>query len=135
MFEVDINFMAVLAATVVSMVVNVLWFSPFLFGNAINKLAGEDCPGNATALQLIGGAVTSFLTAVLLAYFIELTAVADPVEAVIMALALWLGFSTTTLFAAILWKRMPFKFFLIRSGFYLVTYVLMSVVITLITYR
>jgi hypothetical protein len=141
MFEVDINFLAVLAAAVVSIVIGSLWYSPLLFGKKWIELSGI-CKGQVDEAKKAGmgkyyamAFVNSFIIATLLAYFIELTAVADLVEAAIMGAAAALGFSATTLLSSVIWEKKPFALYLINTGHYLVSYVLMSVIVTLITYR
>ncbi len=129
MFEVDINFIAVVAAAVLAMVIGALWYSPLLFGKNM-----KDCE-KPTLIKRLAAFFNCLVVALVLAYFIELTAVADITEAAILAAAIWLGFIATTLISGVIWGKETLKVHLIVAGYYLVSYVAMSILITWITYR
>lgn len=128
MIITSVNWWAVIAATVVNMVLGSLWYSRMLFGTAWMKLSGVD-PQKATAgrnrayfLML----VTAFITAFLLAVFVGTIGAATAMEGALIGFLLWLGFVATTMSASVLFEGRPVALYAINASYHLVAFVFMG---------
>lgn len=113
----SVNYLAVLAAAVGSMVVGYLWFGP-LFGKQWMKLTGMKEMGDKSqmAQTYILAYVGAALSAYVLAIFLSLTNMTTLTGALMLALWVWLGFQATIMLAGVLWYRQSWNlYFLLVS--------------------
>ncbi len=127
----DINYWAVLAGAVASMVIGSVWYGP-LFGRKwmeINELNPDDVAKREAmqkeAMPLYGVQfVLSLLQLYILAHFIQGWTEVSGVE---NAVWIWLGFVMPTVAGFAMWNAKPNKvkwaMFLISSGYQLVNFV------------
>lgn len=128
----EVNYWAVLAGALSSMVIGSIWFGP-LFGKkwiAINGLKPEDIVKREAmqkaALPLyIVQFVLSLLQLYILAHFIQGWKEVSGIE---NALWIWLGFVMPTVAGLAMWNMQPTKvkwaLFLISSGYQLVSFLM-----------
>src|SRR6266513_1750644 len=93
--DVDINYVAVLAAAVVNMVVGMAWYSESLFGKSWSKLTGrsmDDMRGSGAGPGYAIAAVGALLQAYILAHFVQYAAANTVSEGAITGFWIWLGF-------------------------------------------
>lgn len=130
MFE--INFVAVIAATVAAFMMGAVWNS-VLFGNMIMKLqdpswdASEDT--RPPMWKLFIEFVRCFIVAFVLAYFVVQFDVAGWVGAVQLGALVWIGFPAMILLGAVLWENEPWKLAAIHVGDWLVKLLLVAVIL------
>lgn len=137
--EVDINYLAVLAATASSVVLGFLWFGP-LFGKQWMRAIGVPMPGEITkamkqsmmrSYALV--AVSSFIMAAVLAhalfYVSYFTDVYDIATGVTTALWAWLGFVVPATLGTVLWESRSWRYWFITAGFWLVALVAAGVIL------
>lgn len=126
----DLNVWAVLVATLTTMVLGFLWYSPALFGNAWMKQIGlkkEDISGGSpltyvfTALTALGGA---FILALLFTMSDDQTIGTGVALGLLVGLSIALKVGMNYLF-----ESRTFKLFLITSGYHLVSYAIAGIVI------
>lgn len=125
----DINYLAVMIATIVTMLLGFLWYSPVLFGNAWVKLIGlkkEEMSGGPltyvlTALTALGGC---YLLALLLTLPNERTIAAGVTIGLIIGLSISVKIGMNYLFEK---KSLPL--FFVTIGYHLVTYLLAGIII------
>lgn len=133
----EINYLAVLGAAVVSIVLGMIWYSPGVFGKAwmagiglgeerMNQLKARGM-GRIYALAFLG----SFIMAYVLAHFVAIWGVSDVFESFQLAFWTWLGFVATTMLGQVLWEGKTFKVYLINSVYYLAAIYLMTLVFVL----
>lgn len=129
MFEV--NFLAVLASAVLSMVIGFLWYSPILFAKPWMKLSGltpEKMKALKSQMPKIYG--TSFIASLVLAFvlanLLSLTNTVTLMEALTLGFWVWLGFVATTMLNSVLYEGKPVKLYLINTGYYLVLILAMA---------
>lgn len=124
----EINFIGVLVATVIGMLLGALWYSPILFGNAWMKCIGKtpETLGKST-IPMIGSIFASLITALGVSFLFSLINVSSLTTAV--GIGTTLGF--LIIFPAMLsdnlfcgWGN---KLLLIQSGYRAVSVTLMSV--------
>lgn len=126
----DINFPAVVAATIIQMVLGMVWYGP-IFGKQWMALTGmteeKGKAGMKRAMTI--GVSASFITAFIMAGMLAATGVDSAKHAVKMAIVLWLGFNLTVEMHGIAWEQRPVKLMWINVGYSLVNFVLVAVVL------
>ncbi len=116
-----VNWLAVLVAGVVAMVVGYLWYGPF-FGKAWLRLSGVNeqeakaGAGKAYPQMFVG----SLLTAFVLAVVITNLGLNTFGEGMVFAFWVWLGFIVPILFGGVLFEKKPSHLFLFNIGYQLV---------------
>src|SRR3989344_3042591 len=133
--EVSINWLAVLIAAVVNMIVGSLWYGP-IFGRAWKRMMGltdESMKSmRLSAMQaMAGGFITAIVMAYVLAHFVAVNGVADMSGALELAFWIWLGFMATVTAGSFLWENKPFKLFVLNAAEQLVALVLMAMVMVM----
>ena len=131
---VEVNFLAVLAAGVASMLVGWLWYSPMLFGNLWMKLSGVKMPSGSemkTAMMrgYIVGFLLSLLTAYVLSHFVDYTGATTTAEGAATAFWVWLGFTAPLMMGSVLWEGKPLKLWFLNAGNNLVTLLIMGMIV------
>lgn len=125
---VPINWLAVLAAVVVRMVVGGIWYSPLLFVRPWQALTGvtpetmRSGLGKAIALDL----VMSLLMAMTLANILGIAHITDWLGGALMGVWAWVGFVLATQLPLMTYENRPLKLVAINTGAILVSLVLMG---------
>jgi hypothetical protein len=129
----QVNYVGILAATVVSFVLGGLWYSPFLFGKSWQRLVKLDdatVRGGNKALIFGGAFVLSFITAFVFSMFL------GPHPS--LKLGLGAGFSAglcwvaTSFGTSYLFERRPLGLFLINGGYFTVQFTLIGLLLSVI---
>lgn len=133
-----INYLAVLVAAIVSMIVGAFWYSPMLFGKQwmewMNFAPKDmlDMKKRANASYAINF-LTLLLMAFVLAHFVDYAQATTFIEGVQLGFWVWLGFIATISLGSVLWENKPIQAYLLNAGYQLVSLVLMGVILTLWT--
>jgi hypothetical protein len=128
----EVNYWAVLIATVVTMVLGFLWYSPVLFGNAwakLRKLKMEDMSGGGAGTYVLT-ALTALIGAFLLALLVTMGEETTLVSALTVGLLIGVSISVK-IGMNYLFENAPFKLYLITIGYHLVSYAAAGVIIGL----
>ena len=127
----NINIMAVLAATVLQMILGMLWYSPAVFGTSWMKLTGMTDEKAKTGMKrgMIIGLSASFITAFVLAVILQLTGVSAVADAVKTAALLWAGFLLASEMHGVAWEQRSVKLMWINAGWSLVAFVCSAIVV------
>lgn len=115
------NYLAVLVSAIVSMVIGGLWFSPVLFGKLWMKLAGhsdKDVAGMKKKIAM--GYIIGFITTLITVWVLAWTISATGMNALTVALMIWLGFFGASKLGMVLWDNKPFSLYLILVSYDLV---------------
>lgn len=138
---VEINYIGVIVAAVISMVLGFLWYGP-LFGKPWMKEMGftkekmmEAMKQGATksyVLMAVSSLVMAFVLANVLAFSANEMGGMSVMNAVQSAFWTWLGFVATVLLGQVLWEGKSWKLYTLNAGYYLVSLVLMGVVLTML---
>jgi len=134
---IGINLWSVLAASVATMVLGFLWYSPLLFARPWTILMGYDPEDKAKLAEMQKGAgkmygisfVASLLSAAVLAKIIAVTTVNTALYGMKVGFAVWLGFVTTVQLTGVLFAKQPAKLYLINTGYQLVCYLAMGAIL------
>lgn len=129
--QMDVNYVAVLAAGVLAMVIGYLWYSPMLFGNSWMKLVGltkEKIESQKNQMPKTYSLmfVSALVMAYVLSYFIAFAGGTDIVTGAIGGFWAWLGFVATSMLSGALFTNKPMKLYVIDAGYYLVLLVVMG---------
>ena len=135
--DFDLNYIAVLVAAVVSMIIGAAWYSKFLFGGMWMKLmhfsdadmakAKEKGMGKSYAL----GFVSQLVMATILGSLLKMLGASDVSSALATAFWVWLGFIATTMSHTVLWENRPWKLYGINSLYWLVGLGVMATVLVM----
>ena len=135
--DVVINYWAVLLSAFAAMIIGSLWYSPMLFGGIWMKLSGikmknarkakKKGMGKAYFLAFIG----ALIMACVLAHFLKYVGATGIGDALQLASWIWLGFIAPIQLGIVLWEGKPVKLYLINTLYYLVVFIVMSIVLVL----
>ena len=129
-----VNILAVVVASVVSMVLGMLWYGPF-FGKQwmslmkLTKLDMEKSKKKGMTTTYILAFLTTFIMSIVLGYLIELTNILSTFGGVVVGSLVWLGFLATTLAGSVLWENKPWALYFLNAGHYLLTLVVMGAIL------
>ncbi len=126
-----VNYLAVLVAAILNMVIGAFWYSPALFGKSWMELMGwkpEDAQKRmAGARQAYAVSfIASFLIAYALARIIWYAQAHSMVAGAAIGLLAWLGFVATTHGTNYLFEGRPTRLFGINTGYHLVSLIIMG---------
>lgn len=139
---IEVNYLAVLVAAVVSMVVGFLWYGPMLFGKQWAKLRGFSVGDMKKAQKEMGkwyavSFVLSLITAYVLSHVMALSVnffhYSDLMTGLTTAFWMWLGFvmpvqATATIFS----DKRNWTLFGIDTGYQLASLLVMGVVLAVL---
>ena len=128
------NYLAILVAAVVNMIIGALWYSPLLFAKpwmALNNMTPESMknvnPGPLYAQSFIAALVTYFF----LAMAIQLTSAATAIDGMKTAFCVWLGFITTVQFTANVFSPKKIQAYFLDTGYQLAAILVAGVILAL----
>lgn len=127
-FQTD--WILVVIAAVVNMVIGMVWYSKSLFGHAwakLNEMKEKDMKPKAEAM--VYGFINSLVIAYFLSFFEGNLGVTNVTDGMLVGFLLWLGFVATTQIACVIWCKKPFKLFAINTGGKLLSFLVMSGII------
>lgn len=131
-YDMPLNYLGVIIAAIVYLILGSIWYLPSLFGKHCVKteeVPQKECTLSHTIGIFAGEFVLDLVMAFVLAIFIQISQAENYVEAMIIAFWAWIGFVATTHFSAVLWGHKPLKNFFIHAGFMLIGLLAMSLVI------
>jgi len=123
----NINYLAVLTATFITMILGALWFSPILFGEKWMKMMGfteEQLKEDGSAKEMIISVFTSFVEAIVLASLIIMTGADTFFQGLHLGLMIGIGIIAMVNLSNAMFNRVPIKLWLIGSGYRLVYFMI-----------
>ena len=133
--EVPVNYLAVLVAAIVPMVLGFLWYGP-LFGKQWMAWSGVVPDAGAKAKVNIGYAV-AFVGALLMSYVLSHLIVfasaymqtSGTVAGLSTGFWVWLGFVAPVLLGHTLWEGKPWKLYFLNNSYQLLSLLIMSAIL------
>ena len=127
----DVNWLAVLAATVARFAIGGLWYSPFAFAPAWMRMVGVTPEAFKARIgrAMIADFVTGFVLAWVLANLLQFLGVNRFVSGARVSFFLWLGFIAMPFLSMTVYEARPMRLFAITSGFWLVSMLVMGGII------
>lgn len=130
--QVHLNWVAVVVAALVPMVLGAVWYAPPVFGNVWMHLIDkkpEDLPQGALprayALMFVAALVLSFVLAHVLGWANATTAISG----LRVALTVWIGFVMATSAGGYIFEGRPAKLYWLNNGFQGVALVIMGIIL------
>lgn len=135
-FNVQVNILAIIVASIVNIVVGMLWFSPMILGKQWMKLVNKrESDVHMTTTEILFTIVNAILISTginsVLQYSLMLSGLDKFPNAIATSFMITLTFVATTLFNSVIFERTRKKLFLINLSHNFVTYLLMCLVLTL----
>jgi hypothetical protein len=121
-----VNYVAVIAATLINAGLGAWWYSPAGFGKKWSALTGVDMmktpkrETNRAILIVFGGAI---MQALVLAVILNSIGATTAIEGAFAGLLLWLGFVAATSIGDDLYSRRGWKFWWLNASFFLIVLV------------
>lgn len=131
--SVDVNYIAVLVAGIISMVVGYVWYGP-AFGKTWMKLSGI-VPQNMgkeeqnkmmkknMSIMFVGALVMAYVLFHSIAFATGFMQVSGAAQGMMGGFWIWLGFIVPVMLGKVLWEGKSWKLFILDSSYYLVVLV------------
>ena len=133
----SVNFLAVVVASIASMAIGFVWYSPFAFGKTWMKLMGKSAKDmeagkKKSNMPLMMG--VNFISTLVMAYVLALFMLYSgsdwtPMQGAMAAFWAWLGFVATVTLSSVLWEGKPVKLYILNAAHYLVGMLVMGAII------
>jgi len=135
----SLNWLAILVAAIASIILGFVWYSPLLFARPWTREMGYDLNDKAKMDEMrkhAGPAYAgSFVAALIAAFTLALILHGMRAETLHFGLMasfhIWLGFVATVQFTGALFARQSMKLFAINTGYQLVCYLVMGMILAL----
>jgi hypothetical protein len=135
---VPVNYLAVLVAGILAMVIGFLWYGP-LFGKTWAAMMGfnETSMADAKAKGMTKTYVINFIAALIMAYVLAhslifasaYTSTSGVSAGLMVGFWSWIGFIVPVTLGSVLWDGKPWKLWAINAGYYLVLLLVMGVLL------
>lgn len=131
----DVNYTAVVVASVVSMIMGMVWYSKKVFGKQWMKLSGmtdkkiEEAKKRGMIKIMFMAFIATIITSIVLANIIKFMRVSDLSGGLFAGFLIWLGFIATNNLNSVLWENKPFKLYYINTGHHLVSMLVMGAIL------
>ncbi|MCB9359301.1 DUF1761 domain-containing protein [Candidatus Woesearchaeota archaeon] len=124
-----VDYIAVIVAAIVSVVLGMIYYGPQAFGKLWMKLANvkKSSSKSKMKISMLLGLIQSIVIAWVLAIFIVDTA--DIWAAGRIALLIWVGFIVTTKAGVVLWEGKSWRLWLLNIGYDVISLVAMTLVL------
>lgn len=130
MHPAQLDYIAIMAATLAGYAAGAVWFAPQVFGDAwLQALKKDREELGSPTLSMVVTFFTTLLSAIVLALVFQVANVAHVGEAVGYALLLGVGFYAATMLSDYFFCDWGLRLFFIQCGFRVTMFVLMGVVL------
>lgn len=128
MGTIELNWLAIVAAGVVNMVVGAVWYSPMLFGKIWmqeigmkdgEKMGGSEM-GKSYGITFLGALVMSVVVSAVIHYSGALTVT----DGIMMGLWLWVGFALTLPLNDVVFGKKTWKLYFLNAMYYFVVLII-----------
>ncbi len=124
----NLNWLAVIAAWLMHVIVSLAWYQPVFFGKAWVKLSGKDM--KPATRWIPAGFAAHFVCVLALALIINLANATRLLDGIALGILVSIGFVGAILAGELVWEKIPFKLFLIRLGDQILTLALAGLILT-----
>jgi hypothetical protein len=130
---IDVNYWAVVIATISTMIVGSIWYTPRVFGNYWARVAKVDMDGRNAVIPIITTLIVSFISAWVLAMATQVawTALGGSylLVALLAGVLLWAGFTAARFITHDAFEGRPAGLTILNIAHELITIVIMAVII------
>jgi Na+(H+)/acetate symporter ActP len=128
----SINIVAVLVASVLSMAIGFVWYSPKAFSSTWMKCVGitEADQNKEEMKKSMGiGFLATIISVTFIALILEIIGTSSLMEAVTVAFVLWAATALPGALHGVAWEKHPLQLVYINTGNALVTYIVGAVIL------
>ncbi|HLC37860.1 MAG TPA: DUF1761 domain-containing protein [Candidatus Norongarragalinales archaeon] len=129
----SVNYVAILAAAIASMIIGYLWYSPYLFGKIWAKESGYDAKKKGKKQDMTKAYALNYVTAVVTAFvlsqFLAISYSFTLGSAVQTAFWAWLGFIAPMQFSIVLYEQQSLKIFTFKTAYELLSLAVMAAIL------
>ena len=127
-----VNYLAVVVAAVVALVIGFIWYSPRVFGNRWMAYLGTTQAqlGNPGPTGMLVGVVASLLNAWVLAVLALNLGGKSVTDGVLLGVLAWLGFMATITAAQISFEKKSWGLWVLNNAHNLLVQVIMAAIVT-----
>lgn len=134
--EIQVNFLAVLVAAILDMVIGMFWYSPFGFGKLWMKMIGKTEEqlkeeGNSAGVAYMASTLAAVVMAFVLAHVVKISGVTDYMMALQTGFWMWLGFVVAGVLPTYIYEDRKKGLFALYVSYKLVSILAMAVLLTL----
>jgi len=129
----EMNYLAILTATFITMILGALWYSPLLFGNQWMKLMGftaEQLKKEGSAKEMMISVITSFVEAVVLASLIIMTGADTLFRGIHLGLMIGIGFIAMVTLSNAMFNKTPIQVWLMGAGYRVLYFMINGALLT-----
>ena len=130
-----INYLAVLASAIVSIILGAFWYSPSVFGKIWMKLSqtSEKKVAGVRKRRVFGLYFTNFIASLVLsfvlAFLIQQLGITDLISGAGLGILVWFGFILTTHLGTFLWEDKPLSLYILNMAYQFIYLVLAGIII------
>ncbi|HYK98558.1 MAG TPA: DUF1761 domain-containing protein [Candidatus Acidoferrales bacterium] len=123
-----VNYLAVIIAAIVAVVIGFIWYSPQALGRLWGS-SGMPAGPNPGPMEGVGGLVLSFVSAWVLAVLALNLGGSTLGDGVMLGVICWLGFQGTLTAADTLFRKLPWGQWLVNNGHHVIVQAVMGAII------
>lgn len=126
-----INYLALLVATLVRMVVGALWYSPPLFVKPWLAMVGQTPEEMKAGMgkNIVTDLIGSFIMAFVLDHAVHYASATTIGQGIAVGFFNWLGFIAVVTLSAVNYEKRPFMLWVINNGYQLLTLLIMGAIV------
>lgn len=127
----SINYLAILVATIVSMILGAVWYAPQVFGKEWMRLSGlteketKENRGAPMVLMLVGSLVAAYV----MAHFVDFAGASTFTDGARVGAWVGIGFVFTAAMGESIFNRRPARLLAITGGYSVVNLVVMGAIL------
>lgn len=125
-----IDWLSVLIAAILYMIIGSLWYSPYFFGKFWMKYMGlipDDMKGKSW--RYVTGSVCALTIALFLCVLEALLEANTARDGIFVGIGVWIGLIVPSFFTLFQWSKKPWGLYWIDSCFFLVSLIIMGAII------
>ena len=136
MYQIHVNYIAIIIVSVISFLIGVFWYSPILFGKQWAKAAGKSIEDFRKGilpityiLAFISWCITSYVLAVMIDYSVDVFSAPPFLYGMLAAFLCWFGFAAALSLVHNLIAQRSTVLWLIDNGYTLVAMLISGFII------
>lgn len=128
----------VVASGIAAVIVAFVWYSSALFGGYFGRVLNltpeqQEAGKKKMPINVFIAFLSSVLIAYVMSFMMPVLVVPDWIGALELGVWCWIGFTAPPMLGMVLWEGRPFRYYLIVSGYWLVTFIVMSLIVLFTT--
>ena len=130
--DFGVNYLAVVVAAVIALVIGFVWYAPAVFGKRWMSYLGTTQAelGNPGPLGIAVGVVASLVNAWVLAVLSTNLGGETLIDGVLLGVLAWLGFMATITAAQISFEKKPWGLWLLNNAHNVIVQIVMAAIVT-----